>query len=218
MSGKPANARSAEFSLMAPVIPDPARIVPFSDVDAFDAWMAKNHAVWPELWVQFFKKGSGVATIGYEEAVEVALCWGWIDGLKKTHDAQSYILRFTPRRPQSIWSLKNTRTIEALIVAGRMRPSGLAEVERAKADGRWDKAYAPGSEMEVPDDFLAALEAEPAAMEAYRTLNRANSFAIAFRLNAVKRPETRARKIAEYVAMLARGETLHPNGKRKSGA
>jgi uncharacterized protein YdeI (YjbR/CyaY-like superfamily) len=200
---------------MPPVIPDPARIVPFASFDDFYNWLADNHQTWPELWLLFYKKASGRPTLSYEDAVRAALCWGWIDGIKKTHDDISYLQRFTPRRAKSIWSQVNTRHVGRLIEAGLMQKPGLAQVEAAKADGRWDAAYAAGSEFEMPEDFLAAVSANEKAMATYRTLNRANLFSIMFRVTSPKRPETRLRKIAEIVAMLERGETLHPNGRAR---
>lgn len=200
---------------MAPVIPDPQKIIPFVSEKAFYDWLGEHHDQWDELWLLFYKKASGVPTITYEQAVRVALCWGWIDGIKKTHDEISYVLRFTPRRKKSIWSQVNTRHVELLEAEGLMAAPGRAQIEAAKADGRWDAAYASGSEFKMPHDLVAAIKADPEALKTYETLNRANLFAMMFRINAAKRPETRTRNIEKFVAMLARGETLHPNGKRK---
>ncbi|SDG24944.1 YdeI/OmpD-associated family protein [Pelagibacterium luteolum] len=200
---------------MPPVVPDPEKIRPFADFETFYAWLAQHGAEWDEVWVQFFKKGSGVATISYEEAVRAGLCWGWIDGIKKTHDEASYLLRFTPRRKKSIWSQINTRHVGDLIEKGLMRDPGLAQVEAAKADGRWDAAYASGAEFVMPEDFLAAVRVNPQALATYETLNRANLYALMFRINGVKRAETRARNIEKFVAMLAEGKTLYPNGRGK---
>jgi len=201
---------------MPPVIPDPEKIRPFADFESFYGWLAQHGGAWDEVWVQFFKKGSGVETIGYEEAVRAGLCWGWIDGIKKKHDEKSYLLRFTPRRKKSIWSLINTRHAERPIEEGLMREPGLAQVEAAKADGRWDAAYSSGAEFTMPEDFVAAVRANPEALAVYETLNRANLYALMFRINGVKKAETRARNIEKFVAMLARGETLHPNGRAKA--
>lgn len=195
--------------------PDPEKIRPFPDFKAFYDWLAQHGAEWDEVWVKFFKKGSGVATLSYEDAVRAGLCWGWIDGIKKKHDDISFVLRFTPRRKKSIWSRINTRHAENLIAEGLMREPGLAQIEAAKADGRWDAAYASGAEFTMPEDFVAAVTADPAALATYETLNRANLYALMFRINAAKKAETRARNIEKFVAMLARGETLHPNGKGK---
>lgn len=199
---------------MPPVIPNPEKILPFPTHDAFYGWLADNHAQWDELWLKFHKKGSGLPTLTYEEAVCAALCWGWIDGIKKTFDEHSYLLRFTPRRSKSIWSQVNTRHVERLIAEGLMRPAGLAHVEAAKADGRWEAAYASGSEMVVPEDFLEALRRDSAAAAFFETLNKANRYAIMFRVNGAKRAETRTKNIEKFVGMLSRGETLYPNGKK----
>lgn len=200
---------------MAPVIVDTDKVLPFETGEAFYVWLGDNHHCADFLWVKFYKKGSGRPTLSYEDAVRAALCWGWIDGIKKKFDAEAYVLRFTPRRKASIWSQVNVRHAEALIAAGRMQPPGLAQITSAKADGRWEKAYAPSSDFEMPADFLDALAGDAQAKAIYDTLNRANRFALMYRITNVKRAETRKRKIAEFVAMLARGETLHPNGKQK---
>ena len=162
------------------------------------------------------KKGKVAPTsLTYEEALEEAICFGWIDGQVRRRDEETYLQRFTPRRARSRWSKRNPVLAERLIGAGRMRASGFAEVERAKADGRWEAAYVGAAEAAVPDDLAAALSAEPNADETFRRLTSQNRYAILYRIEAVKRPETRARKIAEFVAMLARGETLHPQAPRK---
>ena len=202
---------------MPPIIPDPEKIRPFADFRAFYDWLAQHGNAWDEVWVQFFKKGSGVDTLSYEDAVRAGLCWGWIDGIKKKHDERSFLLRFTPRRKKSIWSRINTRHAEKLIEEGLMAAPGLAQIAAAKADGRWQAAYASGAEMEMPADFLAAVRIDPAALATFETLNRANLHALMFRITGAKKAETRARNIEKFVAMLARGETLHPNGKGKPG-
>jgi uncharacterized protein YdeI (YjbR/CyaY-like superfamily) len=163
------------------------------------------------------KKGSGRTSPTYAEALDAALCFGWIDGQKAPLDAAFYLQRFTPRGPRSIWSKRNREHVDRLTAAGRMRPAGLAEVERAKADGRWEAAYAGQATAEVPDDLRAALEAVPEAGALFAELDSANRYAILFRIGAVKRAETRARKIDEYVAMLARGETLYPRRVKRGG-
>lgn len=200
---------------MPPVIPDPEKIHPFADFKTFYDWLAQHGGEWDEVWVKFFKKGSGIATLSYEDAVRAGLCWGWIDGIKKKHDDKSFLLRFTPRRKKSIWSQVNTRHAEKLVEEGLMRAPGLAQIEAAKADGRWEAAYASGAEFTMPEDFLEAVKAVPDALKMFETLNRANLYALTFRINGVKKAETRARNIEKFVAMLARGETLHPNGKAK---
>jgi uncharacterized protein YdeI (YjbR/CyaY-like superfamily) len=184
--------------------------LPFTDQAAWRAWLAENHASSDGVWIKFAKKGSGIPTVVYAEAVEESLIHGWIDGQVKRVDDDFYMQRFTPRRAQSRWSKINRAKAEKLIAEGRMHPAGLAEVERAKADGRWERAYDSPTTATVPDDLRAALEAEPAAAKLFSELDGNNRYAILHRLQNVKRPETRVRKIAEYVEMLARGETIHP--------
>ncbi|WP_404400705.1 YdeI family protein [Pelagibacterium halotolerans] len=200
---------------MAPVIVDPDKVLPFETGEAFYLWLKDNHAAEDFLWVKFYKVHTGYPTLSYEDAVRAALCWGWIDGIKKKFDTDAYVLRFTPRRKASIWSQINVRHAENLIAEGLMQAPGLREIEAAKADGRWERAYAPGASFEVPQDFLDALAADARAKAMFETLNRANLYALTFRINNAKRTETRQRKIEEFIAMLARGETLHPNGKQK---
>ncbi len=198
---------------MAPVIPDPTKIRPFKDDAAFDAWLRRHHDRDTEIWVRMYKKGSGTPSIDWPKAVDVALCWGWIDGIRKSLDAESFLQRFTPRRPKSIWSQVNREHVARLIAEGRMQPSGLKQVEAAKADGRWDAAYAPirtASQASLPDDLRAAIDASPNAARTFATLGRMNLFALAFRTNSMKTPAGRAKKIAALVAMLARGETIVP--------
>lgn len=202
---------------MAPIVPDPGKIRRFRSEQAFETWLAANHARETELWLRIFKKGSGEPTVTYSEALDVALCWGWIDGLKKSFDERSFLQRFTPRRPRSIWSQVNRDRVARLIAAGRMRPPGQRQVDAAKADGRWDAAYAPirnASHATVPADLRAAIEANPRARRTFRTLGRLNLFALAFRTNNMRTPAGRARKIAALVAMLARGETVVPEKRR----
>jgi uncharacterized protein YdeI (YjbR/CyaY-like superfamily) len=189
---------------------DPARIRPFATPADFCDWLAENHAKETELWVLIFKKGSGVESLNWEQAVVEAIAWGWIDGIKKTYDSASYLQRFTPRRPRSNWSAKNCGHVERLIAEGRMQAPGLVHVNAAKADGRWDAAYVGQSKMEIPADFLAALDTAPAAARAkFDTLNRQNLFTIYIRLTTAKRPETRAKRMVDILAMLARGEAFY---------
>jgi uncharacterized protein YdeI (YjbR/CyaY-like superfamily) len=183
--------------------------LPFPDQRAFQEWLDANHATAPGVWVKFAKKGSGLPTVVYAEAVEVALCYGWIDGQAKSFDDTYYLQRFTPRRARSKWSQINVKKAEALIASGAMRPAGLAEVERAKADGRWDAAYASASRIEVPEDLQAELDRDPAAAEFFASLSSQNRYAILYRLHDAKRPETRARRLQQFMEMLRRGETLH---------
>lgn len=182
---------------------------------AFEAWLSVHHETETEIWLKLARKGAGVPTITYAEALEVALCWGWIDGQKQAHDATAFLQRFSPRKPKSIWSQVNIGHVERLTAAGRMTPHGRAAVEAAIADGRWAAAYAGSSKMAAPQDLLAAIAANPAAQASYDDLNRQNRFALAFRVGNLKTAAGRARKIAGFVEMLARGETLYPNGDKK---
>lgn len=198
---------------MAPIIVPPDAIMAFKDGPAFEAWIARHHHTSKELYLRVYKKDSGVPTVTYAEALDSALSWGWIDGVKKSYDDQSFLQRFSPRGRKSVWSVKNREHVDRLIKAGRMQPSGLAHVEAAKEDGRWDRAYEGSSKMETPADLLAAIAAEPAALEMYGRLNSANRYAIAFRVHNLKSEAGRKKRIADFVDMLKRGETLYPNGK-----
>jgi uncharacterized protein YdeI (YjbR/CyaY-like superfamily) len=181
----------------------------FADAAGFATWLAAQPADSPGLWLRLAKKGSGIASLSKAEAIDAALCHGWIDGQLDRYDDASWLIRFTPRKPRSKWSeINRTRALE-LIAEGLMRPAGIAQVDAAKADGRWDVAYAPASTAEVPADLQAALDASPSAAAFFATLTGANRYAILYRIGAVKRADTRARKIADFVAMLERGETLH---------
>ncbi len=183
----------------------------FKTAAEFRKWLAAHHATERELLVGFYKKASGMRGISYKEAVDEALCFGWIDGQKKGLDEQHFLQRFTPRRPKSIWSKINVANVATLIEAGRMQPAGQTQVDAAKADGRWDAAYAPmrsASAATIPADLRAAIEANPRARQQFRTLVRRKLFALAFRTNDMKTPAGRAKKIAALVAMLARGETI----------
>jgi uncharacterized protein YdeI (YjbR/CyaY-like superfamily) len=184
--------------------------LPFAGQAEWHAWLAEHHAASDGVWIKFAKKGSGIPTVVYAEAVEEALIHGWIDGQVKRVDDDFYMQRFTPRRARSVWSKINRAKVEKLIAEGRMAPAGLAEVERAKADGRWERAYDSPKTAEVPDDLRAALDASPAAAKQFAELDGNNRYAILHRLQNAKKPETRARRIEQYVAMLARGETIHP--------
>lgn len=198
---------------MPPVIPDPRRIRAFKDAAAFETWLAANHERQPEVWLRIYKRASGVATVTYAEALDAALCWGWIDGLRKSFDAESFLQRFTPRRPKSIWSQVNRDHVARLAAEGRMTPHGQRHVDAAKADGRWDAAYAPirdAGHHSIPDDLKAAIAASPKATKTYKTLGKMNLFAMAFRTNSMKTPAGRARKIAALVEMLERGERVVP--------
>ena len=200
---------------MAPVIPNPKKIRGFRDEAAFATWLRANHDCETELWLKIYKKATGVPTVTYAQALDVALCWGWIDGLKKSFDEEAFLQRFTPRRLKSVWSQINRGHIARLTKAGRMTPHGQRHVDAAKADGRWAAAYAPirtATEAGLPADLRAAIGANPRARKTFRSLNRQNLFALAFRTNNMKTPAGRAKKIADLVAMLARGETIVPQG------
>ena len=181
----------------------------FATPDEWEAWLAEHHAASDGVWIRFAKKGSGLPTVRYAEALDAALCFGWIDGQTKGIDETWYLQRFTPRRKRSMWSKRNREKVAALIDAGRMQPAGLAEIERAKADGRWDAAYDSPKNARVPKDLQAALDASPPAAEAFGALNGVNRYAILHRVQTAKKPETRARRIAQFVAMLERGERIH---------
>ena len=184
-------------------------ILSFTNGAELEAWILA-HPEAPGLWLRIAKKDSGATSLGYPEALDIAICHGWIDGQKAPQDQTWWLQRFTPRRPGGRWSKINCGKAEALIAAGRMHPGGQAEVDAARADGRWDAAYAGQAVAEVPDDLRAALEASPAAATFFTTLSSVNRYAILYRIGSVKRAETRARKIAEYVAMLEAGRTIHP--------
>ena len=202
---------------MAPVIPNPAKIRAFRSEAAFEAWLRANHARETEIWVRLFKKGSGTPTVTNPQALDVALCWGWIDGIRKSLDDKSFLQRYTPRRARSIWSQVNRGNVGRLTAAGRMQPPGQRQVDAAKSDGRWDAAYAPireTTEATVPADLRAAIDANPRALTTFLTLGRRNLFALAFRTGNMKSAAGRSRKIAALVAMLARGETIIPETAR----
>jgi uncharacterized protein YdeI (YjbR/CyaY-like superfamily) len=173
------------------------------------AWLGKHHAASPGLWLRIAKKGSGLASVTYDEAVETALCHGWIDGQKGRYDEVSWLQKFTPRGRKSLWSRINREKAERLIEAGKMRPAGLAEVERAREDGRWDQAYDSARGSAIPEDLTAALDRNPKAKAFFAVLDGANRYAILFRLQTAKKAETRARRLAQFVEMLARGEKIH---------
>ncbi len=198
---------------MAPILPNPKKIKSFPSQASFETWLSANHSTETEVWLKIHKKDSGLPTVTYAQALEVALCWGWIDGIKKTFDERSFLQRYTPRRDKSIWSQVNREHIARLTAAGRMTPHGQRHVDAAKADGRWEAAYAPirsATKDTLPEDLRAAIDASPKARETLQTLGRQNLFALAFRTNNMKTPAGRAKKIAALVAMLARGETIVP--------
>lgn len=198
---------------MPATTPDPDQLKTFRDSKALETWMRRNHSTAPELWIRVYKKDSGVKSIAINEALDVALCWGWIDGIRRGYDAESYLQRYTPRRARSLWSQVNCNNVARLIEAGRMTPAGHAEIDRAKKDGRWKAAYAPmrsASVEGIPPDLRVAIDASPKARATFKTLSKQNLFAFAFRTNNMKTPAGRARKIVQLVEMLERGETIIP--------
>jgi uncharacterized protein YdeI (YjbR/CyaY-like superfamily) len=183
-------------------------ILRFADAAAFEAWLEEHHAVSDGIWIEFAKKASGHASIVYAEALDIALCFGWIDGQAKPVDHHWYRQRWTPRRVRSRWSKRNVGKAEALIAAGRMRPAGHAEVERAKADGRWEAAYDGPASMTVPDDLQAVLDADPQAAAFWETLGKTARYSFLYRLHDAKRPETRARRLDQFAQMLREGRRI----------
>jgi uncharacterized protein YdeI (YjbR/CyaY-like superfamily) len=207
------------FVAMAQIIPDTKKIKSFRTQAAFETWLRANHDRETELWLKVYKKGSGAPTVTCPQALDVALCWGWIDGIRKTFDESSFLQRYTPRRAKSVWSQINRDHVERLTAAGRMTPHGQRQVDAAKADGRWAAAYAPirsATEAAIPDDLRAAIEANARARKTFKSLGRQNLFALAFRTNNMKTPAGRAKKIAALVAMLERGEAIVPERPRPS--
>jgi uncharacterized protein YdeI (YjbR/CyaY-like superfamily) len=186
------------------------------DAGAWAAWLEGHHATSAGVWLVLAKRGGSPPTrLAYQEALEEALCYGWIDGQVRRRDAGSYVQRFTPRRPRSAWSKRNVDLAERLIAERRMQPAGRAVVEQARSDGRWRDAYAGSATIEVPDDLAQALVAEPRAEATFAVLTSQNRYAILYRLATAKRPETRSRRLTEFVAMLARGETIYPQRRRR---
>jgi uncharacterized protein YdeI (YjbR/CyaY-like superfamily) len=191
---------------------DPRAIHVFESQAAFERWLSEHHASASEIYLRIYKKGSGQATVSHAEALDVALCWGWIDAIRKSYDQASFLQRFTPRRPKSIWSQINREHVARLTAAGRMTPHGQRQVEAAQADGRWAAAYAGQAKASLPDDLLRAISANARAQRTFASLNATNRFALGFRLGRIKGEAARTKRIAAFVAMLARGETFHPNG------
>ncbi|HEV2374697.1 MAG TPA: YdeI/OmpD-associated family protein [Streptosporangiaceae bacterium] len=184
--------------------------VSFASAADFEEWLGREHSQSDGIWLKIAKKDSGVPSVSYAEALDVALCFGWIDGQKAAHDGTYWLQRFTPRKARSRWSKINTGHAERLIESGRMQPAGLAEVERAKADGRWDAAYEPQRTATVPQDLQAALDADPSAKEFFATLDSRNRYAILHRLGATKTPSARAARIEKYVTMLHEHKVIYP--------
>jgi uncharacterized protein YdeI (YjbR/CyaY-like superfamily) len=190
-------------------LPTDLPVLDFADQAALEEWLEAEHGSAPGLYVKLAKKGAGVPSVTYAELVESALCFGWIDGRSNRLDDRFYLQRITPRRPRSVWSQKNVEAVEALMRAGRMRPAGLVAVEAARADGRWERAYAGAATITVPDDLAAALAAEPAAQEAFAALDGTNRYAVLWRVHTAASPATRANRIAALVRMLADGDRPH---------
>ena len=199
---------------MAPVKVDPKKVRAFKDAASFYQWLAKHHDKEDEVWIKIHKVGSGLKSINPKEAIDVVLCWGWIDGLRKGLDKQSFLQRYSPRGGKSVWSRINVDNVARLIKEKRMTEHGLKHVEAAKADGRWARAYKSGKDMKIPADLQAAIDAEPKARAMLAKLSAQNRFALAFRTHNMKTAAGRKKKIEAFVAMLKRGETIHPQGKK----
>lgn len=195
---------------MAPIQIDPAKVHEFPDQEHFHAWLARRHDSETEVWIKIHKVASGLKSITPVEAIDVVLCWGWIDAVRKSFDEKSFLQRYTPRGRRSIWSQINVANVARLIAEGRMTAHGLKQVEAAKADGRWDRAYASGKDMKIPEDLQAAIDASPKAKAMLAGLSEQNRFALAFRTHNMKTPAGRARKIETLVDMLERGEAIYP--------
>jgi uncharacterized protein YdeI (YjbR/CyaY-like superfamily) len=184
-------------------------IIPFASQTEWEQWLAENHLSSGGIWLQFFKKGSDISSVNYAEALDVALCYGWIDGQLKSIDNLSYIQRFTPRRPRSIWSRRNIEHIARLTKENRMKPAGIKEAELAKIDGRWEVAYDSPENMSIPDEFIAELSKDEKALSFYTSLNKANKYAIGWRIQTAKKQETKEKRMKDIIAMLKRGEKFH---------
>ncbi len=195
---------------MAPIVVDPAHVREFADAEAFYAWLGENRASAPEVWIKIHKLGSGLASITPKQAIDVALCWGWIDAVRKGFDERSFLQRYTPRGRKSIWSQINVDNVARLVAEGRMTEFGLAEVELARADGRWARAYGGSKDMQIPPALQAAIDASPRAKAFLPKLSAQNRFALAFRIHNLKTEAGREKKIRAFVEMLERGETIYP--------
>lgn len=204
----PPHAAATPKTVAAPGSAGTQLIQLFEDATAWETWLETNHTDPAGIWLKISKKGSGIASVTYDEALDTALCFGWIDGQKKTHDAHHFIQRFTPRRKKSMWSQRNVDKVAVLIEAGRMRQAGHAEIEAAKADGRWAKAYSSSSVMEVPADFQAALDGNRKARTFFEGLGKTKRYSFLWRLATTKREETRRKKIEQFVQLLGEGKTL----------
>jgi uncharacterized protein YdeI (YjbR/CyaY-like superfamily) len=184
-------------------------VLSFKSKSLFRKWLIKNHAAHDGIWLRIYKKGSEEKSISYQEALEEALCFGWIDGQKDKYDEESWLQKFSPRLPKSVWSVRNIKIVKTLIEEKRMHRSGLAQVESAKADGRWDKAYESQKDATIPEDFLARMKKNKKAFKFFLTLNKTNLYSIYWRLQTAKKPETREKRIVAIIAMLEKGETFH---------
>jgi uncharacterized protein YdeI (YjbR/CyaY-like superfamily) len=199
---------------MPPFKVDPDKVHEFTDEQSFYDWLGQHHDSEDEVWIKIHKVDSGLKSITPKQAIDVVLCWGWIDAIRKGFDDKSFLQRYTPRGKKSIWSKINVDNVARLIDAGRMTEHGLKEVEAAKADGRWDRAYGSGKDMKIPDDLQAAIDAEPKAREMLGKLSAQNRFALAFRIHNMKTEAGRKKKIETFVDMLKRGETIYPQSRK----
>lgn len=199
---------------MAPVIVDPEKVRAFKDAESFYRWLAKHHDKRDELWIKIHKVNSGLKSITPKEAIDVVLCWGWIDGQRKGFDDRSFLQRYSPRGKKGTWSQINVDNVGRLVKEGRMTEHGLKQVEAAKADGRWDRAYKSGKDMKIPADLQKAIDAEPKAKAMLAKLSAQNRFSLAFRVHNMKIEAGRKKKIETFVAMLKRGETIYPQNKK----
>ena len=205
-----ADGKVCRGSIMTSSTRNDLPVVQFEGPQVWATWLDKHHATSPGVWLRIAKKASGTASVTYDQALEVALCYGWIDGQKKSYDEESWLQKFTPRGARSIWSKVNREKAEKLIARGAIQPAGLAAVEQAKQDGRWEAAYDSQSSASVPDDFQAALDQHAEASAFFATLNSRNRYAILFRIQTAKKPETRAKRIEQFIRMLTNHETLYP--------
>jgi uncharacterized protein YdeI (YjbR/CyaY-like superfamily) len=197
-----------------PIRVDASKIREFETLGEFYEWLGKHHDKEPEVWIKVHKVGSGLSSINPKEAIDAALCWGWIDGLRKAFDAKSFLQRYTPRGEKSLWSQINVKNVARLIKQGKMTEHGLRHVKAAKADGRWNRAYQSAKEMTIPNDLLAAINAEPKAKKMLDQLNAQNRYALAFRIHNMKTDAGRKKKIETFVQMLKRGDTIYPQSKK----
>lgn len=195
---------------MAAVIVNPDKVREFKSAGSFYRWLSRRHDKEDELWIKIYKVDSGLKSITPKEAIDVVLCWGWIDAVRKRLDEKSYLQRYTPRRRKSIWSQINVDNVSRLVKEGRMTEHGLKQVEAAKSDGRWGRAYASGKDMKIPNDLQAAIDSNPRSRKTLEKLSAQNRFALAFRMHQVKTESGRRKKIMAFVEMLERGDTIHP--------